>query len=111
LANGGHCYPLLLPRNGPPSLLLKRLGMALGFEPGLAFERVELSLRDGDAVTFYTDGVTEAFNPEEELYGSERLLADAGLLPVNLRMRSAPDYSRESAPLPATRRSPMTSRS
>jgi len=30
----------------------------------------------GDTVIFYTDGVSEAFNPVEECYGSERLLLD-----------------------------------
>ena len=37
-----------------------------------------MALREGDAMVFYTDGVSEAFNPQEECYGSQRLLADAG---------------------------------
>jgi phosphoserine phosphatase RsbU/P len=49
----------------------------LGFESGLEFERTELELHAGDALVFYTDGVSEAFNLQEECYGSERLLADA----------------------------------
>ena len=43
------------------------------------FERTELTLHDGDALILYTDGVSEAFNPLEECYGNERLLADAGV--------------------------------
>jgi sigma-B regulation protein RsbU (phosphoserine phosphatase) len=77
LANGGHCHPLLLPADGAPRWVLKNLGTALGFDSGLEFERMELTLGDGDAVVFYTDGVSEAFNPESELYGNDRLLADA----------------------------------
>ena len=77
LASGGHCYPLLLPADGPPCWITKTIGTALGFDSGLEFQAVELTLSDGDAVVFYTDGVSEAFNPERELYGSERLLADA----------------------------------
>jgi sigma-B regulation protein RsbU (phosphoserine phosphatase) len=77
LASGGHCYPLLLPADGPPSWITKTIGTALGFDSGLEFQATELTLSDGDAVVFYTDGVSEAFNPERELYGSERLLADA----------------------------------
>jgi sigma-B regulation protein RsbU (phosphoserine phosphatase) len=46
----------------------------------LEFERVELKLRPGDALILYSDGVTEAFNPQEECYGNDRLLADAGAL-------------------------------
>lgn len=78
LANGGHCRPLLLPTGEAPRWAVKNLGTALGFEPGLEFERTELRLREGDALVFYTDGVSEAFNPQDECYGNERLLADAG---------------------------------
>ncbi len=78
LANAGHCRPVLLPAGQPPRWAVKNLGTALGFEPGLSFERTELTLRDGDDLVFYTDGVSEAFNPQEECYGYERLLADAG---------------------------------
>ena len=77
LASGGHCYPLLLPADGSPCWITKTIGTALGFDSGLEFQAMELTLSDGDAVVFYTDGVSEAFNPERELYGSERLLADA----------------------------------
>jgi phosphoserine phosphatase RsbU/P len=80
LANGGHCRPVLLRTGEPPSWAVQHLGTALGFESGLEFERTELSLRQGDALAFYTDGVSEAFNPQDECYGNERLLADAGAL-------------------------------
>ena len=78
LANAGHCRPVLLPAGEPPRWAVKNLGTALAFEPGLEFERTELMLRDGDALILYSDGVSEAFNPEEECYGDKRLLADAG---------------------------------
>ena len=77
LANAGHCRPVLLRTGEVPSWAVKNLGTALGFESGLEFERTELTLREGDSLICYTDGVTEAFNAEEECYGSERLLADA----------------------------------
>jgi sigma-B regulation protein RsbU (phosphoserine phosphatase) len=78
LANGGHCRPVLLPAGEPPRWAVKNLGTALGFEPGLEFERTELSLRVGDALILYSDGVSEAFNPQDECYGNQRLLTDAG---------------------------------
>ena len=77
LANAGHCRPVLLPADGVPGWALKNLGTALGFEDGLEFERTELNLHQGDTLIFYTDGVTEAFNTQDECYGSERLLAEA----------------------------------
>ena len=80
LANAGHCRPLILHDGQPPRWAVKNLGTALGFEPGLEFERTEFTLRAGDALVLYSDGVTEAFDPQSELYGDTRLLADtAGL--------------------------------
>jgi len=80
LANAGHCRPVLLPAGGPPRWAVERLGTALGFETGLEFERTELTLKPGDALMLYTDGVTEAFNTQEECFGSDRLLAEATAL-------------------------------
>jgi phosphoserine phosphatase RsbU/P len=80
LANAGHCRPVLLRTGEPPQWAVKNLGTALGFESGLEFERTELKLRSGDALVFYTDGVSEAFNPQDECYGNEQLLADAEAL-------------------------------
>ena len=78
LANAGHCRPVHLPAGEPPRWAVENLGTALGFEPGLEFERTGLMLQEGDALVLYTDGVSEAFNPQEECYGNDRLLADAG---------------------------------
>jgi sigma-B regulation protein RsbU (phosphoserine phosphatase) len=76
-ANAGHCRPLLVPASEKPRWAVPNLGTALGFEPGLEFQRTDLHLREGDALILYSDGVNEAFNPQEECYGNERLLADA----------------------------------
>jgi sigma-B regulation protein RsbU (phosphoserine phosphatase) len=67
-----------MPANEPPRWAVKSLGTALGFETGLDFQRTELTLNPGDALILYSDGVSEAFNPQEECYGNDRLLADAG---------------------------------
>ncbi len=80
LANGGHCHPVLLSPGEAPRWLQGKLGTALGLEEGMPFEQMAVTLRPGDAVVFYTDGVTEAFNPARQLYGNERLLAEAGSL-------------------------------
>jgi len=80
LANAGHCRSLLLRTGEAPRWAVNHLGTALGFEPGLAFQPTEFVLRENDTLIFYTDGVSEAFNLQEECYGSERLLADAAAL-------------------------------
>jgi len=77
LANAGHCRPVLLPAGAAPRWAVNNLGTALGFEPGLAFDRTDLVLQEGDTLVFYTDGVSEAFNRSEECYGNQRLLEDA----------------------------------
>lgn len=76
LANGGQCRPLLLQGAGPPRWVFDKLGTALGFEPGMKFERTELHLRKGDALVFYSDGVSEAFNTKQQCYGSDHLIFD-----------------------------------
>jgi sigma-B regulation protein RsbU (phosphoserine phosphatase) len=80
LANAGHCRPALLPAGQPSRWAINNLGTALGFEPGLQFERAELTLHPGDAIIFYTDGVSEAFNTLDECYGTDRLLTDTNEL-------------------------------
>ncbi len=80
IANGGHCRPVLIRAGEPPCWAVKNLGTALGFDAGMEFERTELTLRPGDSLVFYTDGVSEAFNPADECYGDERLIADATAL-------------------------------
>lgn len=76
LANGGHCRPVLIRAGEAPCWAVKNLGTALGFDAGMEFERTELTLQPGDTLVFYTDGVSEAFNPQDECYGDGRLIAD-----------------------------------
>ena len=42
---------------------------------GIRYHKNELQLSPGDKLYLYTDGVTEAINPQQELYGDNRLLA------------------------------------
>jgi len=76
LANAGQCRPLLLRAMEPPRWTVDKLGTALGFEPGLEFERTDIYLHEGDALVFYSDGVSEAFNSQEQCYGNDHILLD-----------------------------------
>ena len=80
IANGGHCRPVLIRAGEAPCWAVRNLGTALGFDSGLEFERTELTLNPGDTLVFYTDGVSEAFNPQDECYGDDRLIADTTAL-------------------------------
>jgi sigma-B regulation protein RsbU (phosphoserine phosphatase) len=75
IASGGHTSPVLVPGPGPPRLLLEDTGTVVGVVDEIEFRRVDLELAPGDSLILYTDGVTEAQNPEEALFGEARLLA------------------------------------
>jgi serine phosphatase RsbU (regulator of sigma subunit) len=72
-ANAGHNPPLLLHR---PCRFerLGRGGMALGVEAGARTQSHSYTLEPGELLVMYTDGVTEAFSPEGEMFGEGRLL-------------------------------------
>jgi sigma-B regulation protein RsbU (phosphoserine phosphatase) len=72
-ANAGHNLPLLLRSCSRELERLPKGEMALGVLAGVHFEEHSVRLGSGDCVIFYTDGVTEAFSPRDELYGEKRL--------------------------------------
>ena len=74
-ANAGHNMPLVRHKDGSFEYLKSRAGFVLAGMEGLKFRKNELRLGEGDEIFLYTDGVTEATNANNELYGEERLLA------------------------------------
>jgi phosphoserine phosphatase RsbU/P len=73
-ANGGHNPPYVRRAAGPIETLNGAGGLVLGAMPGIKYPTHSVQLLRGDRLVLYTDGVTEAFNPTEELYGAERLV-------------------------------------
>lgn len=73
-ANAGHNPPLVRHKDGSFEYLKSRAGFVLAGMEGLKYRKNELQLGEGDEVFLYTDGVTEATNSKNELYGEERLL-------------------------------------
>ena len=73
-ANAGHEYPVLHRRGRPFELLKDRHGFVVGGLVGMKYKEYELQLNAGDELFVYTDGVPEAANKTNELYGTERLL-------------------------------------
>ena len=74
-ANAGHNPPLLKRANGSFEYLKTRAGFVLAGMEGVRYRAGELTLNPGDRIFLYTDGVPEATNAENKLYGEERLLA------------------------------------
>jgi len=74
--NAGHCPAYLFRAGGDPCVEeLSSSGAALGLLDGASWTENAVRLAAGDLLVLYTDGITEARNERDELFGSERLLA------------------------------------
>ena len=74
-ANAGHNPPLLKKANGEFEYLRTRAGFVLAGMDGVRYRANELTLAPKDRLFLYTDGVPEATNSENVLYGEDRLLS------------------------------------
>ena len=74
-ANAGHNPPLLKHADGSFEYLKTRAGFVLAGMEGVRYRVGEFTLTPGDRLFLYTDGVPEATNAENVLYGEDRLLA------------------------------------
>ena len=72
LCRGGHPPPLVLRAGGAVEEAGKR-GLLVGIEPDPGWSDTVVELSEGDSVIFYTDGLTEARNPEGRMFGAQRL--------------------------------------
>ena len=73
-ANAGHNPVVLLRQGQPPQFVFPSTGMVAGLFPGNAVSGESLELEAEDTLVLFSDGVTEAFSRDEELFGNERLL-------------------------------------
>ena len=73
-ANAGHNPPLLRRRQGSFDYLKTRPNFILAGMDGASYHKHEIQLLPGDELFLYTDGVTEATNARQELFGESRLL-------------------------------------
>ena len=71
-SNAGHNAALLVRTSGVVEELAST-GPPVGLLPRASFEGAEVGLQPGDVLLVYTDGITEATDPEDEEYGIERL--------------------------------------
>jgi sigma-B regulation protein RsbU (phosphoserine phosphatase) len=71
--NAGHNYPYLIHADGT-SQRLDKGGMILGIlKTGVTYEQESITMRKGDMLVLFTDGVSEAMSRDSEEYGEERL--------------------------------------
>jgi sigma-B regulation protein RsbU (phosphoserine phosphatase) len=71
--NAGHVPPLVVRAAQGTAEELRVPGMALGVLPNERFGEHTSHLKPGDALILYTDGVIDAMNAEQEMFGLERL--------------------------------------
>ncbi len=85
-ANAGHNPPVVKNEDGTLEYLRSKPGFVLAGMEGIQYQDFELDLAEGQSIMLYTDGVTEATNLDNELFGEDRLIEaikDSG----NMNMR------------------------
>ena len=73
-ASAGHEYPVVSKDGSDFKLHKTRNSPPLGTMEGLSYRSSETDLKPGDTIFIYTDGVTEATNSSNELFGTERMM-------------------------------------
>ena len=73
-ANAGHEHPAIRRKDGKFELVVYRHSPAVATMEGIPFKQHEFELHPGDSLFVYTDGVAEATNAHDELYGTDRML-------------------------------------
>jgi sigma-B regulation protein RsbU (phosphoserine phosphatase) len=73
-ANAGHEHPTLRRKDGKYELIVYPHSPAVATMEDLPFKEHEFELHPGDSIYVYTDGVAEATDSEQELYGTDRML-------------------------------------
>jgi sigma-B regulation protein RsbU (phosphoserine phosphatase) len=81
-ANAGHEHPTICRANGQYELVEYRHSPAVATMEGVRFREHEFQLNPGDRLFVYTDGVPEATNARDVLFGNERMLAALNLNPA-----------------------------
>ncbi|MBR3358814.1 MAG: SpoIIE family protein phosphatase [Solobacterium sp.] len=72
--NAGHEYPVLKKPDGPFELYKDKHGFVVGGMEDVRYSEYELQLEKGSMLFLYTDGLPEAANEQEELFGNDRMV-------------------------------------
>ena len=87
--NAGHPAPVIV-HNGEIAFLKTKPNLVLAGMDGIHYAEHSIKLEKGDGILIYTDGVTEAMNSKNELFGEERLLESVKT--CDIKKMKAPDF-------------------
>lgn len=73
-ANAGHEYPAIKRAGGSFELLKDKHGLMIGIMEGMRYKEYHLQLEPGDKLFVYTDGVPEATDAQNQMFGLERMI-------------------------------------
>ena len=73
--NAGHNPPVLMRRDGSASLLDTAPQLIMGAFSGVSYRTDDISLKSGDVLCMYTDGIPESVNTAMEEYGTGRIIS------------------------------------
>ena len=73
-SSAGHEYPAVMSDSRSFELIRNKSGFVLGGFEGLRYQSYEITLKPGDKIFIYTDGVPEATNSHNELFGTDRMI-------------------------------------
>ncbi|MBQ7644281.1 MAG: PP2C family protein-serine/threonine phosphatase [Spirochaetales bacterium] len=96
-SNAGHEYPAVMHAGGNFELFKDKHGIVVGGMEGVRYTDYEIQLSPGDKIFVYTDGVPEATDGDNNMFGVDRMLSalnlelDAGPEKVLGNVRSAVD--------------------
>ncbi len=86
--NAGHEYPALRRAGSRFELLKDKHGFVVGGMDGVKYKDYEIQMQPGDKLFVYTDGVPEATDMDQQLFGTERMIealnTDAGASPEQI---------------------------
>jgi sigma-B regulation protein RsbU (phosphoserine phosphatase) len=74
-ANAGHEYPAIEKRETGFELLKDKHGLVIGGMEGVTYKEYSFTLDKEESIFVYTDGVAEATDAQDQLYGTDRMLA------------------------------------
>ncbi len=74
-ANAGHEYPVLMQPDGRFDIYKDKHGFVIGGMAGLKYKEYSVEMKPGSKLFLYTDGVPEATDSENQLFGTERMVA------------------------------------